>query len=295
MLSYISQIIVFLAAIVAIKGGTWDKAKKGIHALTVTGLITLILAVLGIVVSLVITYQSEKQIKIDSQKLATAEEHTKHLVQEARSAKEQRDTIKKELSDARSIMNDLRKQNVDLQKQNEILSKQSGRQLQIAFTEVIDVSRRDSYIIPRSCFGGEMIKFYFEEEILLVYAYEKDISRGSFRGLLNDLSETYMTRTPRSRWPERYRGYRENYNERSFAVLHDALRNFRERSSSGKVFSFSDRRFTWKLMKTVYGREVPIEGLVGVPCRVGIVNFSSEPLRGKTMIESTPEFRQRDD
>jgi uncharacterized protein YbaP (TraB family) len=40
MLNYIAQIITFLAALAAVKGGTWDSNKKGIKKLTLIGRIS---------------------------------------------------------------------------------------------------------------------------------------------------------------------------------------------------------------------------------------------------------------
>jgi hypothetical protein len=291
MFNYIGQIIIFLAAFVAIKGGTWNKAKKGIKKLTVTGLITLILAVLGLAVSLVITYQSERQIKNDSQKLAEAEKNTKQLIQDADTAKEQRDKFNNKLSVAKSTMEYLRKQNENMQKQNEELGRQSSLQSQEVFSRYIELNPDRRYIIiPRSCYGGEMIKFHFEKQILLVYAYERDISGGLFGVLLDNIIKL--------RKMDLRLQYRRGINdEQSLSFLFETLRNFqsRRRLSPGNYISYHGEKLKWKFMKTVDGREVPIEGWEREPCIVGIVNFSRGACRGKVRITSIPIYRPPDD
>lgn len=63
MFNYLGQLITFLAALVAIKGGTWDESKSGIKKLTVTGFITMVLALIGLITAILITYRTNADLE----------------------------------------------------------------------------------------------------------------------------------------------------------------------------------------------------------------------------------------
>ena len=70
MVEYIGPIITFLATIVAIKGDTWDEKKTGFfRKITVTGYVAVILAIIGFIVSIIITQKSNVQTEYNARKL----------------------------------------------------------------------------------------------------------------------------------------------------------------------------------------------------------------------------------
>ena len=64
--------IIFLAALFAIKGGTWDENANGFKKITRTGYFVASLAIIGFFISLFITYNSQKDSNIQSEKLTQA-------------------------------------------------------------------------------------------------------------------------------------------------------------------------------------------------------------------------------
>ena len=76
MLNYCVQFITFLAALTAVKGGTWDSTQKGIHKLTPIGRISVLLIIVGFITSILLTYKSEQSSKEKSHQLINAVKNT---------------------------------------------------------------------------------------------------------------------------------------------------------------------------------------------------------------------------
>jgi predicted histidine transporter YuiF (NhaC family) len=76
-MEYFGQIIIFFAALIAIKGNTWDESKSGIKKLTTNGWLTMILALIGLIVSCVVVYQANRSSKVESLQLSEALQNTK--------------------------------------------------------------------------------------------------------------------------------------------------------------------------------------------------------------------------
>lgn len=162
MFNYLGELIIFLAAVVAIKGGTWDKSKTGIKRLTVTGLITMVLALLGFVTSLVITWQSNQESKVKSMQITEAVSNTREAKEKAKVLDEQLSTMEVQLEAYKTILKAVRVE--------------SERQPQQVMAQYVPLEPGQIWRAPNLIYSGSIIKFYgFTSGLLLRYGSHRQI------------------------------------------------------------------------------------------------------------------------
>lgn len=155
MFNYLGQLIIFLAALVAIKGGTWDKSKTGIKKLTVTGLITIVLALIGFVTSLVVTHQSSQESKVKSMQLAEAVHNTQEANERVKALEVQLEAYKTILKEVRA---------------------ESERQPQQVMAQYVPLEPEQIWRAPNLIYPGSIIKFYgFTSNLVLRYGSDRQI------------------------------------------------------------------------------------------------------------------------
>ena len=162
-MSYLGQIIIFLAALVSIRGCTWDSSQKGIKKVTVTGWLTVFLAFSGLIVSVIITYDNNKKAQIESQRLQETLKNTT-------SVKKKLQDTKAELVSANLKIDNLTSEIAIYKEILETLKKQSDRQLQQVMIQWVPLEPHQRWRAPNYIFPGSIIKFYgFREGIILEY------------------------------------------------------------------------------------------------------------------------------
>lgn len=78
-MEYILPFIVFLAAVIAIKGGAWDARQSGYRKITKTGYLTAVLALTALVVSIPVMHAKNTEAKESSRKLSQAVQRSEEL------------------------------------------------------------------------------------------------------------------------------------------------------------------------------------------------------------------------
>jgi hypothetical protein len=169
-MSYLGQIIIFLAALIGIKGGTWNKNNKGFKKITITGWITSILALTGLIVAMITTHNDKLESNRESQKLQTTLNNT--------------DSTKNELIKTRILLDSanitIDKLNIQTDKLNskieiyqEVISEiknQSDRQLQQVMIQWVPFKPYEVWRAPNQIYSGSVIKFYgFKAGLVLEY------------------------------------------------------------------------------------------------------------------------------
>ena len=147
MFNYLGQLITFFAALVAIKGGTWNKSKTCIKKLTVTGYITMFLALLGFVTSLVITYQSNQESKIKSIQLTEAVNNTQEAKERAKALEQQLSTMEVQLEAYKTILATVRSE--------------SERQPQQVMSQYVPLEPGQIWRAPNLIYSGSIIKYAY--------------------------------------------------------------------------------------------------------------------------------------
>lgn len=162
-MGYIGQLVVFLSALVAIKGETWNKKAKGIKKVTSTGIITIIFALIGLVISILNTRlasveNTENRIKIENTQL-----NTKIAKEELQKANGQIDSLNAKLLVLNSqlfIYQDIISQ----------IKNQSDRQDQTVMMQFVQLGPHDSWISPSLIYSGSRIQFLgFEDSLIVEY------------------------------------------------------------------------------------------------------------------------------
>ena len=283
MLDYLGLLIVFLASIVAIKGETWNKKRKGIKKVTVTGFIILILALLGFIISAVDTHKTKLESREKSEKLHQAVENTKR-------AKDKIEESKMELL----------KLGIQLDSYKKILTTiggESERQIQHVMAEYVTLYSEDVWIAPNFIYGGSIIKFYgFRGNLLIIYGDE--INRGILRefahmfrrSLIHENDEYFFDRFSSRGYfrfqliltgMNRYRDHTElaiigNSGQR----LRWGILNLSDRTNSGKIFVESSPRirsesWSWLEEAVTSVQKISVSSEVTVNC--AILNLRAGP------------------
>jgi hypothetical protein len=155
MFNYIGQLITFIATLIAVKGGTWDESKQGIKKITLTGFASIILALLGIVTSFVITYQSDQESRMKSEQLSEAVQNTKE-------ANEKVKELEVQLLAYKTILKEVRTE--------------SERQPQQVMAQYVPLDPGRIWHAPNLIYSGSIIKFYgFTSDLVLRYGNEQEI------------------------------------------------------------------------------------------------------------------------
>jgi len=258
MLNYVGQLITFLAAIIAAKGGTWDKNKPGPIKLTRTGKIAICLAFVGFITSFAITYQTNRDSAQKSKQLTQTETNTKEAAERVKSLELQISIMEGQLDTYKSIL--------------KIIQTQSDRQIQRPMAEYVQLHPFDLWKAPNYIYGGSIVKFYgFRNSLLVVYGDRINISRHEVRQIA-----AYVSRSTFSDYPSD--GYSRN------SRFDDGVRDI-----------FGERvRYQMVIPNSTDHSEVAIIGPSGQGMQWAVVNLSNEKNEGKVFLESTPRIRSVD-
>jgi hypothetical protein len=164
-MEYIGQLIIFFAALVAIKGGTWNENKKGFKKITLTGYLTMLCAVVGLCVSIVITRQNS--VERDSNKKIVLQTETNTEV-----AKQELQITRNQLEKANILIDSqnqkLAVSNALLQTYKEIIDQiknQSDRQDQTVMIDFVDLQPSQTWQSPVCLYSGSIVEFFgFEND-----------------------------------------------------------------------------------------------------------------------------------
>lgn len=158
-MEYLGQIMIFIAALVAIKGGTWNSKKMGLRKITLTGYLTMVCAITGLIVSIIITTQNSRENELNKNIAKRTENNTEI-------SKRELQTTRYQLEKANSLIDSqnqkLAVSNSLLQAYKEIIDQikiQSDRQDQTVMMEFVDLRPNQSWHSPASVYSGSIIEF----------------------------------------------------------------------------------------------------------------------------------------
>lgn len=259
MTEFLAPVVVFLAALFAIKGGTWDKKARGFHKLTLTGYLVAILALVGLIVSFIITYNARESAKIQVFRLDHIKGQLELSLENEKSLRDEGTLLKKTIDEAR----------VKIDSYESLLSAirpESVRQPQQVMAQYVDLRSERLWIAPNKIFGGSIVKLYgFEGAVLVVWG----------RNLINEGEMRYLT--------ERcVRGYVGISSDFGF-FARDVQRCL-------------DNRLRVDVVEPRRGgpSEVAIVGESGRRLPWGLLSLSRHGDGGKVFVESTPRIRSDD-
>lgn len=169
-MEYLGQIIVFISALVAIKGGTWKEDERGLKKITITGYLTMFFAIIGLVVSIITTRNSTIESTQNKDVAKRTETNTETAKQELQAAKNQLSKVKSQID---SQSQKLTTANTLLQAYKEIIDQiknQSDRQDQTVMMEFVNLSPGQIWYSPSRVYSGSIVEFYgFEDGLYLEY------------------------------------------------------------------------------------------------------------------------------
>jgi hypothetical protein len=157
--NYIAQVIIFLAALLAVRGATWNRKEKGFKKITLIGYLSILLAISGLIVSFKITSISEQDSKDKTDKLNQTIEQTRQIKSSLKTAKVQIDSYK-------SIL--------------DVIRSESVRQPQQVMAQYVELRPNRYWMAPNHIYGGSIVKLYgFRSDVIILYgsnlSYEDDI------------------------------------------------------------------------------------------------------------------------
>jgi hypothetical protein len=169
-IEYLGEIIVFVSALVAIKGGTWKDNKSGFRKITITGYLTIIFAIIGLAISIVTTRQSaieSKKNKDVANRIESNTEITKQQLQATKiqllKANSQIDTLSQKLSTANFLLREYK----EIVNQIKV---RTDRIPQEVMMEFVDLNPGQHWDSPSKVYSGSIIEFYgFDDGLYLYY------------------------------------------------------------------------------------------------------------------------------
>lgn len=148
-MDYLGSLLVFLGALIAIRGETWDRDSSGIRRVTLTGWLTAVLAAAGVFTAVVTTRDSKRSAQMNEQRLATAT---------------------REAASANATVQELRGRLAESQRVVTAVRDMSARQPQMVMAEYVTLHPGQVWHAPNSVFPGSIIKFMmWDAPILLEY------------------------------------------------------------------------------------------------------------------------------
>ena len=177
----LAQFIVFFAALVAIKGETWNKDAEKLRKVTRAGYMTAIFATIGLIVSMKITYDSHQDSKKQSDKLSQVSADAKAVNQKAEDLKRQLDDTNEEASDIQKKLEQSLKNEEDIEEKStqlrltleaakariesyesilDVIRSESVRQPQQVMAQYVELRGHGTWTAPNYIYGGSIIKLY---------------------------------------------------------------------------------------------------------------------------------------
>jgi len=168
-MEYIGQIIIFVAALLAIGGRTWHEQGRGIRKLSAKGWITGVLALLGLITSSVVVHRAHLDSTAQSKQISEALVNTKL----ARARAEDLQTQTQQLeTQARQL-------NAELEHSREVvetLLARSDRQAQQVMAEYVQFDGPRIWRAPNLVFPGSILKLYgFICDLMLRYGEHREV------------------------------------------------------------------------------------------------------------------------
>lgn len=265
-MEYIGTLVVFTAAIVAIKGGTWNKQAVGLQKITVTGYITAILALLGLIASIIVTHRNLSDVKDTSRKLSQSIKHAEDLKQQLSASMEIENEIRTKTIKLHSLLETAQNKIKNYESLLDVIRQESTRQPQQVMAQYVELRPLRFWIAPNNIYGGSVIKLYgFQEKLLVVWGrYIRDA-----RELEHFAYEcAYVMASG-----ERYNSHRSetlNRCDRNGLEI-EVVEPNRGGHSEIAIIGPSGRRLPW-----------------------GLITLSHRDDGGKVFVESTPRIRSQD-
>lgn len=149
-MDYIGPILVFLSALIAIRGETWDRDANGVRRVTTTGWITALLAIAGVLVAAHSTHESRLSAAANERRLIVA-------TREAAAANATVQELRGRLAESHRVVTEVR----DM----------SERQMQVVMAQYVTLEPGQVWNAPNSLFPGSVVKFMmWDAPIVLEYS-----------------------------------------------------------------------------------------------------------------------------
>ena len=193
-MAYIAQVLAFLAAILAIRGGTWKDDNSGLKKITLTGWITLVIAIGALFTSIYIANGNEaekKKLVISEmnkiEQLKSIEEKSKAIEFSSNTMKQTVDSLNDRMlasSDTIiSLKNIVQTYDVLLKR----IQSESDRQPQLVMTNYEEIHPQTAFFAPQKISTGSYIKFIgfnsglelrYDNRIVILNKDDTDYSAG---------------------------------------------------------------------------------------------------------------------
>lgn len=176
-MEYFAQILAFLAALVAIRGGTWNSDEKGFKKITPTGIVTIVIAIGALCASILITNSNSREkekLQLSeqekSEQLKSIEEKSKIIQLSSEAMTLTVDSLNRRISASNDTIVSLK----DLVQTYDVLLKriqsESNRQPQLVMTNYEEIRPNTAFLAPQRISTGSFIKFIgFKSELELRY------------------------------------------------------------------------------------------------------------------------------
>ena len=164
---YASLLLVLTSAVVAIRGETWNLNGSGLRRVTMTGWITLTLAIIGFGLSAALVRQDAAASKSDKAALVEDKDNAALAAIETDSMKAKLDSYEAKISAYQSVIQQIRDY--------------SEREEQTVMIQAVNLPKRKTWKAPNKLYPGSKIEVYFVEGSSLELSYggrTQDLRRG---------------------------------------------------------------------------------------------------------------------
>ena len=252
---YLALTIIFIGSALAIRGITWDEKARGIQKVTHTGYLSMLLVIVGFILSLVIVDNAHRDSLLQSEKLSSTVQFAESMRDEGNRLRSSLEEAKTRIEGFKSII--------------EVIRSESIEQPQTVISQYVELRPSELWMAPDYVYGGSIVKLYdFHGDILVLYGdefrYEDEV--------------TYLMQ----RCAARLEGYMFDEVDRVRAIreLEYCLRG---QVSVNLVTSGRNGH-----------SEIAIIGRSGRAMPWGIYNLSRRRDGGKVFVEATPHIRSED-
>ncbi|MDJ0900479.1 MAG: hypothetical protein QNJ55_16885 [Xenococcus sp. MO_188.B8] len=147
---YLSLIFVFLSALLAIRGSTWDSSRRGFRRLTTIGWGAAILALASFFVSVAITRQSIEDAERIRKEISAARQNASMAAEEAESLQQKLETYQSIVENIKSY---------------------AERQEQVVMTQAVTLRLNEIWNAPNKLYPGSKVVVFFFKGLRLVLSY----------------------------------------------------------------------------------------------------------------------------
>ena len=178
---YASLPLVFMSALVAIHGETWNPNGSGLRRVTTTGWITLTLAIIGFGLSVALVRQDAAESKSDKAALVKAKDNAALAAIETDSMKVKLDSYEAKISAYEAKISAYEAKISAYQSVIQQIRDYSERQEQTVMIQAVNLSKGKTWKAPNKLYPGSKIEVYFFERSSLELSYggrRQDLLRG---------------------------------------------------------------------------------------------------------------------